>query len=220
MFSRKSIVLSLISLAMVCAVPVLAANKLPGKGTKVQPARATWNTGFFQEALVRKGLEELGYKVKKPKDLANPIFYKTLALGDLDYWTNGWFPMHESQLPKKFYEKAGKHGYVVKSGDSFWKIAKAHKVKISELARWNNMAPKDSLRVGKKLAIWTGNKSGSSVTRKVNYTVRSGDSLARIASKFKVKVADLVRWNSLEKSQYIQPGQQLKLYVDMNKVRA
>jgi len=116
MFSRKSIVLSLITLAMVCAVPVLAANKLPGKGTKVQPARATWNTGFFQEALVRKGLEELGYKVKKPKDLTNPIFYKSLALGDLDYWTNGWFPMHESQLPKKFYEKAGKHGYVVKSG--------------------------------------------------------------------------------------------------------
>lgn len=110
--------------------------------------------------------------------------------------------------------------YTVKSGDSFWKIANAHKVTVSELARWNNMAPKDSLRVGKKLAIWTGSKSENSVTRKVRYTVRSGDSLARIASKFKVKVADLVRWNSLEKSKYIQPGQQLQLYVDMSNVRA
>jgi len=82
----------------------------------VQPARATWNTGFFQEALVRRGLEELGYKVKKPKDLANPIFYKSLTLGDLDYWTNGWFPMHDDQLPKKFPDKAAKYGCVEKAG--------------------------------------------------------------------------------------------------------
>jgi glycine betaine/proline transport system substrate-binding protein len=116
MLSVKKIVLLLILLALVCAAPALAVNTLPGKGITARPARATWNTGFFQEALVSKGLEELGYKVEKPKDLANPIFYKSLALGDLDYWTNGWFPMHDNQLPKKFYEKAEKLGYVVKSG--------------------------------------------------------------------------------------------------------
>lgn len=98
------------------ATHAVAADKLPGKGIQVQPARATWNTGFFQEALVRKGLEELGYKVKKPKDLQNPIFYKTVTLGDVDYWTNGWFPMHDAQLPKNFHEKADMYGYVVKSG--------------------------------------------------------------------------------------------------------
>ena len=95
---------------------VIADGHQPGKGVTVKPARATWNTGFFQEALVRRGLTELGYDVKKPKDLTNPIFYKSLSLGDLDYWTNGWFPMHESQLPKGFYDKAEKVGYVVKAG--------------------------------------------------------------------------------------------------------
>lgn len=107
-------------IAFICIVlavpPVLAMNEKPGKGTTVKPARATWNTGFFQEALVRRGLEELGYKVKTPKDLQNPIFYKSVALGDVDYWTNGWFPNHDSQLPKDFYEKADKYGYVVKAG--------------------------------------------------------------------------------------------------------
>ena len=93
-----------------------ADEAMPGKGVTLQPARATWNTGFFQEALVRRGLEELGYTVKKPKDLANPIFYKSVALGDVDYWTNGWFPNHDSQLPKDFYSKAGNYGYVVKAG--------------------------------------------------------------------------------------------------------
>ena len=93
-----------------------ASDALPGKGVKVQPARATWNTGFFQEALVRRGLDTLGFKVKKPKDLANPIFYKSVALGDVDYWTNGWFPNHDGQLPKNFYDKAEKAGFVVKAG--------------------------------------------------------------------------------------------------------
>jgi glycine betaine/proline transport system substrate-binding protein len=92
------------------------AADMPGKGVTVKPARATWNTGFFQEALVRKGLTELGYDVKAPKDLQNPIFYKSVALGDVDYWTNGWFPMHNAQTPNDFAEKAQKIGYVVKAG--------------------------------------------------------------------------------------------------------
>jgi glycine betaine/proline transport system substrate-binding protein len=109
---RMLLVLLMLSLAL----PAFAAQHLPGKGVKVQPARATWNTGYFQEALVRAGLEELGYNVKKPKELQNPLFYQSLALGDVDYWTNGWFPVHEGQMPKNFYDKGEKVGYVVKSG--------------------------------------------------------------------------------------------------------
>jgi glycine betaine/proline transport system substrate-binding protein len=103
-------------LAVLIASSAFAMDMKPGKGVTVQPARATWNTGFFQEALVRKGLEALGYEVKKPRDLTNPIFYKSVTLGDVDYWTNGWFPMHNAQLPKNFDEKAQKIGFVAKAG--------------------------------------------------------------------------------------------------------
>ena len=109
---RTLLVLLMLSLAL----PAFADQHLPGKGVTVKPARATWNTGYFQEALVRAGLEELGYNVKKPKELQNPLFYQSLALGDVDYWANGWFPVHEGQLPKNFYDKGEKVGYVVKSG--------------------------------------------------------------------------------------------------------
>ncbi|XXJ20667.1 glycine betaine/L-proline ABC transporter substrate-binding protein ProX [Desulfovibrio caledoniensis] len=102
--------------AALIASSAFAMDMQPGKGVTVQPARATWNTGFFQEALVRKGLEALGYEVKKPRDLTNPIFYKSVTLGDVDYWTNGWFPMHNAQLPKNFDKKAQKIGYVAKAG--------------------------------------------------------------------------------------------------------
>lgn len=112
----KRIVLTVAAASLLMTSGVMADDAKPGKGVTLKPARATWNTGFFQEALVRRGLEELGYKVNKPKDLANPIFYKSLSLGDVDYWTNGWFPMHEGQLPKNFYDKADKIGYVIKAG--------------------------------------------------------------------------------------------------------
>ncbi|MEF2230441.1 MAG: glycine betaine/L-proline ABC transporter substrate-binding protein ProX [Pseudodesulfovibrio sp.] len=98
------------------ATAAFALDMQPGKGVTVRPARATWNTGFFQEALIHKGLAELGYDVQKPKDLQNPIFYKSVTLGDVDYWANGWFPMHDAQLPKNFDEKAERIGYVAKAG--------------------------------------------------------------------------------------------------------
>ncbi len=109
----KHILLALLALAL--AVPAIASNQFPGQGIEVKPARATWNTGYFQEALVRRGLEELGYKVKKPVELPNPIFYQALTLGDVDYWTNGWFPLHDAQVPKDFYDKAGIVGCIGKA---------------------------------------------------------------------------------------------------------
>ena len=51
--------------------------------------------------------------------------------------------------------------------------------------------------------------------RTVRYKVRKGDSLARIASKFNVTVRQIAEWNGLDLKRYLQPGQPLKLYVDV-----
>ena len=48
--------------------------------------------------------------------MQNPLFYQSVALGDVDYWTNGWFPNHDSQIPKNGADKIEKVGYVVKAG--------------------------------------------------------------------------------------------------------
>ncbi|QJB57213.1 glycine betaine/L-proline ABC transporter substrate-binding protein ProX [Pseudodesulfovibrio sp. zrk46] len=109
-----------LTLAAICAVLIastaMAMNMKPGEGVTLKPARATWNTGFFQEALARRGLEELGYEVKKPKDLANPIAYKSIYLGDIDYWCNGNFPLHNDQLPKNFEKKGAILDPIIKAG--------------------------------------------------------------------------------------------------------
>lgn len=107
--------------------------------------------------------------------------------------------------------------YTVKSGDSFWTIARQFSVGVNELARWNNMAPRDTLRIGQQLAIWSkGSGTADSIIRKVNYTVRSGDSLARIADKFNINVSQIELWNTFD-SKYIHPGQMLTLYVDVTR---
>lgn len=110
--------------------------------------------------------------------------------------------------------------YTVKNGDSFWKIARNHKVSVKELSKWNGMAPGDTLRKGQNLVIWAPKKNSQTrqVIRKLTYTVRNGDSFAGISDKFQVKMADLMSWNKKKsKRKYLQPGQKLTLYVDVTK---
>ncbi|WP_095210360.1 lytic transglycosylase [Endozoicomonas ascidiicola] len=105
--------------------------------------------------------------------------------------------------------------YRVKSGDSFWSIARKYEVGVSELTRWNNLSPRDTLRIDQALAIWTEQESDGSILRKVNYTVRSGDSLAKIASRFNVEVNEIQDWNNDLNGKYIHPGQRVIVFVDV-----
>lgn len=113
-----------------------------------------------------------------------------------------------------------KISYTVKTGDTMWDISRAYKVTSRSLAKWNGMAPKDPIRPGQKLVIWKNQTPASklsinSIVKSLTYRVRNGDSLSRIAYKFKVKIKDIVKWNKLDTKKYLQPGQSLKLFVDV-----
>ncbi len=109
--------------------------------------------------------------------------------------------------------------HTVQKGDSFWSIARKQGVSHTDLARWNGMAPKDPLRVGQELVVWKKAADGARI-RTIVYQIRQGDSLSTIAARYKVSVSDLMKWNALKKNAYIQPGQKLKLYIDVTKVSA
>jgi membrane-bound lytic murein transglycosylase D len=111
-----------------------------------------------------------------------------------------------------------KLNYTVQSGDSFWSLSKKHKVSVGKIAKWNGMAPKDPIKPGQKLVIWSKTASinkNREIIRKIRYRVRNGDSLYLIADKFNVKVKDINRWNQLKNKKYLQPGEQLILYIDV-----
>lgn len=71
---------------------------LPGEGVTVNIGRATWDTGWFQAELYAALMEELGYEVSAPSTLDNPAFYLSAARGDVDFWANGWFPLHDTYM--------------------------------------------------------------------------------------------------------------------------
>lgn len=110
--------------------------------------------------------------------------------------------------------------HVVRRGESFWTISRRYKITTRQLAAWNGMAPGDTLPVGRKLVVWTNAATTASVpnvstTRRLRYTVRRGDSLYVIASRFRVTIKDLVRWNKIDRNKILRPGQKLTMYVDV-----
>lgn len=95
--------------------------------------------------------------------------------------------------------------YTVKSGDTLSAIANAHNVTVTQLRQWNGISG-SRIRVGQRLSLHRG--TGTDV---VAYTVRSGDTLIRIASQYAVTVAKIKSWNNL-RSNTIRVGQQLDIY--------
>jgi len=92
---------------------VLASTMSQAKEVKM--AKANWDTGYFQAEVYKLALEELGYKVKKPKAIKPSIFYVAAAQGDVDLWVNGWFGTHDTYLAET-KGKVKKIGYVMKKG--------------------------------------------------------------------------------------------------------
>lgn len=137
----------------------------------------------------------------------------------------------DQRLLRKQDQSQGSDGskkieHQVRRGDSFWKIARKHGVSVSALTRWNAMAPGDKLRPGQTLVIWSNNNdelaqtqapsvNSRSTVRKVNYRVRSGDSIAAIANRFNLNVKDILDWNQVSGNSYIHPGQSLTLFVNV-----
>ena len=142
--------------------------------------------------------------------------------------TEGYYALSEKQREKSrlnAQKNSEKVIYKVVSGDSLWKIAVQFDTTVNSLVRWNQLIPAAPLSIGKKLVIWLENKNktelakiantGIDISRKIFYTVRSGDNLSVIASKYNVKVIDIRLWNNLDKDHILQPGEKLTITINV-----
>lgn len=127
-------------------------------------------------------------------------------------------PVQPTQPTQPSQPPASSTTYVVKAGDSLSKIGAQHKVTVAQLQQWNNLTS-TLIFVGQKLTI-NGAAAPSTPSQptqptqpaapvvETTYTVVSGDSLSKIAVKFKITVAKLKEWNALT-SDTIFVGQKL-----------
>ncbi|KPB03382.1 C40 family peptidase [Bacillus sp. CHD6a] len=91
--------------------------------------------------------------------------------------------------------------YVVKSGDSLWKIANNNQVSVSNIKSWNNLT-NDLIYPGQKLFLKAGGSASqtapaptpSQPTSKT-YTIKAGDSLSIIAKDHQTTLANLLKLN-------------------------
>ena len=108
-----------------------------------------------------------------------------------------------------------KRSYRVKRGDNLTAIAKANKVDVKDLQRWNNLSGKH-LKAGQTLVMQdTRRSSGRTTTtlaanskKQTKYKVQRGDSLYMVAKRFNVEMQHLKRWNP-RVGQALKPGQLL-----------
>jgi FOG: LysM repeat len=118
----------------------------------------------------------------------------------------------EERAPRNTSDK-----HIVRRGDTLWSIARSHGVTMESIVSSNGLSSDDTLAVGQVLAI-PGTTTLASAdaevdTRSTTYVVRRGDTLSRIATKFRVRLSDLLGWNDLTKRSVIKPGQRLVMYV-------
>jgi membrane-bound lytic murein transglycosylase D len=108
--------------------------------------------------------------------------------------------------------------HVVRRGETLWSIARTHGTTMDRLAATNGLARNGTLSIGQVLSIpgtaRLASTDASSVSQAMTYVVRTGDTLSRIASRFRVGLNDLLGWNDLTKRSVIKPGQRLVMYVD------
>jgi LysM repeat protein len=122
----------------------------------------------------------------------------------------------------------------VKKGESFWKISRMYGISKNELAACNNLSLTKPLKIGTVLVIPPGGvanykpskkptkpKTKSTVRRSPapvavpvtnsdgTYTVKSGDSLWKIARRYKVTTKSLAAANNMDRNRPIQPGMKL-----------
>ncbi len=109
-------------------------------------------------------------------------------------------------------KKTSKNFYIVRKGDSLSRIAKKHKLTVSQIRSFNNLTrssmihPKQRLRLKRKVS--RPNRKLASAS-KLHHIVIRGDTLISIAKKYKVGLTDLMRANSMTFKSILLTGSRL-----------
>ncbi len=102
--------------------------------------------------------------------------------------------------------------YKVKSGDTLGAIAERNNTSISAICALNGITSRSTLQIGQRLQIpGSAPASSSAPTSSSYHTVRSGDVLSKIASRYDTSVKELCRINNISANSTLQIGQKIYL---------
>lgn len=99
--------------------------------------------------------------------------------------------------------------YIVRYGDTLSKIASKFNLSVSQIASRNNIKNINLINVGQKINVNT--TSSVAEPKNSKYTVKSGDTLSKIAYENRVTVSSLAKVNGIQNVNMIFEGQTLNL---------
>ena len=118
---------------------------------------------------------------------------------------------------------AGTSSYKVQGGDTLYKVAREHNMKVEELRALNALAD-DNITVGRVLKVAaTSNTPAGVITvagkkpataakaKETVYTVQKGDSWYKVAQKYGIDHKELMKRNTQNASSALKPGQKIKV---------
>ena len=104
--------------------------------------------------------------------------------------------------------------HVVRSGETLSSIAKEENTSVKSICEKNNIKETSKLKVGQRLVV-SGNKKTqpkeNSSNSKKYYTVKSGDTLSKIASKNKTSVSKICKLNNIKESKTLHVGEKIRV---------
>lgn len=126
------------------------------------------------------------------------------------------------------YSNRVKLEHVVEKGEYFHKIAIKYDCTIDDILFWNDL-PTNELNVGQKLDIWVSKEKAKDIEqekakpkkqrdendRYIYYTVKEGDTIWSIATKFNCpSINELKEENNITDENDLKPGTRLKIYLN------
>ncbi len=96
--------------------------------------------------------------------------------------------------------------YTVQSGDTLWEISQDKNVSVESLKGWNNLSS-DLILPSQELKV-DGQAASETKADNSTYTVKSGDTLFKIASAHGISLDSLVSWNGVS-GHLIYPGEEM-----------
>ena len=130
----------------------------------------------------------------------------------------------EANLPRLHsVVSTGYKTHVIRKNDSLSKICKRYNINKTTLLKVNNLRS-SKLVAGNHLRIpyrttryrllAKGNTGNIATNDLILHTIKSGESISKIADKYNVPAELIVSWNGLKSVHKIRAGQQLALYID------
>ncbi|THB69437.1 MAG: LysM peptidoglycan-binding domain-containing protein [Desulfovibrio sp.] len=112
--------------------------------------------------------------------------------------------------------------YLVRRGDTLGHLSERFGVSTAQLLATNGLSSPESLRAGQRIVIPNREPEAevslethnTSSLRKLEYLVRSGDTLWTIAQRFSVSTDDLLEWNNLTARAVLHPGDTITVYLN------